>query len=308
MKQVTVAVLVVLAVLSLVAPALADGGLQWGTCADPVAVITDANHGGAPVPVGDLVELWDANGTAPLAIAHIGQGYLTPLPGRVVTNSSLVEGSYVLQLRVYDLADPYQPGVESCVAIVGLGGLGTGGIPVQISTLSPQTVCFPSAEIPAQSYNPTQGGCQVMSPMAVTLASFDATAMPHGVLLSWQTVSEVDNAGFNLHRGLGSGGPWTQVNASLIPSQGPGSSQGFSYEFLDETVTAGATYYYLLESVNLAGGATQYGPIEVFYGGGPTAVGLNSLAAQPIGTVSGVPVALLALVSLGLAGFALRRR
>ncbi|NLE38741.1 MAG: hypothetical protein GX621_12020, partial [Pirellulaceae bacterium] len=39
------------------------------------------------------------------------------------------------------------------------------------------------------------------SPLAVELAGFGATASPDGVTLAWETVSEIDVAGFNLYRG-----------------------------------------------------------------------------------------------------------
>ncbi len=39
------------------------------------------------------------------------------------------------------------------------------------------------------------------SPQAVDLAGFTATAAAEGVTLAWETVSETDNAGFNVYRG-----------------------------------------------------------------------------------------------------------
>jgi hypothetical protein len=308
MKQAATGLMTMLVLLFLATPALADGALQWGTCSNPIALITDANHAGAPVSVGSLVELWADGGAAPLATARIGEGYLTPQTGRVVANSSVADGSYRLHLRVYDVADPYEPGLVSCAAIVGAGGLGTAGVDVQISTLLPATVCFPSAEIPAAVFDPMQGGCHVISPLAVTLASFEANAWDGGILVRWETSGELDNAGFNIYRGATAVGPWVQLNTVLIPSQAPGSSQGFAYEFLDSEVSAGATYFYLLESVDVAAAATQHGPISIFYSGGPTAVDLAALTVQPAQSAGWGTVALLALASLALAGYVKWRR
>ena len=58
----------------------------------------------------------------------------------------------------------------------------------------------------------------------------------------------MDNLGFNLWRGTSPNAPDTQLNASLIPSQAPGSTQGYSYEWTDQAnLVAGTTYYYWLE-------------------------------------------------------------
>jgi hypothetical protein len=179
MRQAAMGLSIVLCMAVLATPALADGTLQWGTCSSPVAYITDANQGGELVPVGNLVELWDENGAAPVAVALVGQGYITSQPGRVVSNTSLPDGSYSMQMRVYNVADPYSPGVESCLVIVGAEGRGSAGINLQISTLLPATICFPAAEIPIGAFDPDLGGgCQVMNPLSVSLASFDVVATP----------------------------------------------------------------------------------------------------------------------------------
>lgn len=146
-------------------------------------------------------------------------------------------------------------------------------------------------------------------PLAVMLASLTAAALEDAVLVQWETASEVDNLGFNLYRGPAATGPWTQLNAALIPSAAPGSGMGYSYDFLDRAVTAGFAYYYLLESIDLVGTAQQHGPIEVYFSGTPTAVGLASLSAQPAGGAhGGVAVAAMALASLTLAAIGRRRQ
>ncbi len=64
------------------------------------------------------------------------------------------------------------------------------------------------------------------SPLAVTLAAFDAQATADGVMLAWETVSELDNAGFNVYRAESETGPWSKLNDALIPAAAPGSSEG----------------------------------------------------------------------------------
>lgn len=116
------------------------------------------------------------------------------------------------------------------------------------------------------------------NPLAVTLASFEAAPQYDHVLATWETVSEVDNAGFNLYRGESITGPSQQLNASLIPSQAPGSGQGASYEWQDFDVEPDVTYYYWLETVALNGSTEMHGPVSATFAG-PTAVSLNSFGA-----------------------------
>ncbi len=89
------------------------------------------------------------------------------------------------------------------------------------------------------------------APLAVTLEGFAAQAQPGHVLLTWQTASELDNLGFTVLR---SQSPQVEPEPlAFVPSQGPGSAQGFSYAWQDEKVEPGVIYWYWLEDVDLAG-------------------------------------------------------
>jgi len=96
------------------------------------------------------------------------------------------------------------------------------------------------------------------SPTAVKLISFTAAGRPGHVLLSWETATEIDNLGFNLYRRQGGGADYTLV--ASIPSENPGQVEGAQYTLVDEDVTAGRTYEYLLEDVDLGGTRTPHGP------------------------------------------------
>lgn len=145
------------------------------------------------------------------------------------------------------------------------------------------------------------------TPLAVMLASFQATALEDAILVQWETVSEIDNRGFNLYRGVSPAAPDRQLNPHLIPSQSQGSPTGFLYTWEDRVdLVASQTYYYWLEDVAVNGRMTIHGPVNVLFGT-PTAVGLAALAAQsPGGAGGGLAVGLLALASLALV--ARRRR
>ncbi len=90
--------------------------------------------------------------------------------------------------------------------------------------------------------------------MMIVLA---ACASPN--VITWETASEVNTAGFNIYRGATEEGPWIQINESLIPpSDDP--LQGGQYEFSDDDADAGEVYFYLLEEVELSGSVNRYPP------------------------------------------------
>ena len=104
------------------------------------------------------------------------------------------------------------------------------------------------------------------APTAVELAWFTATARDSAVVLGWETLNEVDLLGFHVYRAESDGGPRTRLNEALIPAQELGSPLGAVYEFVDEAVVPGGTYWYWLAAVDVHGGATEHGPASATVG------------------------------------------
>ncbi|HSN75674.1 MAG TPA: integrin alpha, partial [Anaerolineae bacterium] len=145
------------------------------------------------------------------------------------------------------------------------------------------------------------------SPLAVTLAGFTAEAQAGQVLVTWETVSELNNAGFNLYRGLLDDGSDRALLVS-VPSQAPGSAQGYAYNYVDATVDPGQTYWYWLEDIDLSGATTRHGPVSVTVNA-PTAVTLRGLqAGAATSTATPTTGALTALLALLAAAAVLRLR
>ncbi|MEZ4767402.1 MAG: hypothetical protein R2844_03140 [Caldilineales bacterium] len=133
------------------------------------------------------------------------------------------------------------------------------------------------------------------APLAVTLASFTAQQDGASILVAWETVSEIDCAGFNLYRGFND--DWSGANLqAFVPSQAPGSAQGFVYDYRDADVEPGPTYRYWLEDVDLSGQGAQHGPVTVTLAD-PTAVTLAELTANA-GAVLALPELMLATALL----------
>jgi hypothetical protein len=139
--------------------------------------------------------------------------------------------------------------------------------------------------------------------LAVQLAAFEASCQQNQILVTWQTVSELDHLGFNLYRNTTPDALGEQLNSELIASQAPGSGQGSSYEWINDT-EIGTTYYYWLEDVSLRGISTQHGPVSVTCS--PTAVILQELNTEP--NPVNLPLALLGLTLLTGIGLIWRRQ
>ncbi len=109
-----------------------------------------------------------------------------------------------------------------------------------------------------QHHTPWPTDC---TPTVITLASFDAKAGNNGrVVLTWETVAEVDNAGFNLYRARVKDGRYKKINTNPIPARSNDTS-GATYRYVDKPRKG--TYYYKLEDVDYYGVSTLHGPEKV---------------------------------------------
>lgn len=137
-------------------------------------------------------------------------------------------------------------------------------------------------------------------PTAVTLARFEAAAQAEGILIEWETATEMDNLGFNLYRSTAADGEYVQLNEALIPAQNPGAVFGSVYTWLDEGVTPGMTYFYQLEDVDAEGNTTLHGPVQATaLAAGPSVVSVTAFSAGG-GAGWALPAALSAFALLSL--------
>ena len=117
-------------------------------------------------------------------------------------------------------------------------------------------------------------------PTAVTLVNFEAVPQNDHIQVTWETATELNNLGFNLYRSETAAGPWTQLNAALIPAQQPGSITGATYEWLDTSVIPNVTYFYRLEDVDIYGMSTFHGPVSAT-AAEPSALSLIAFEGRP---------------------------
>ncbi len=105
-------------------------------------------------------------------------------------------------------------------------------------------------------------GChsEPAGPTDVTIFGFEATynTSTKAVDLVWQTTDEVDILGYNVLRSTSEAGVKTQVNTALI-----NLDPDHAYDFTDDTVEMGMTYYYWIEYVETDDDRGTVGPEEV---------------------------------------------
>ena len=90
-------------------------------------------------------------------------------------------------------------------------------------------------------------------PLPVELEHFGVSRWTSGgVVLTWSTASEMDNAGFNILRREGREGVFRVVTPVLIPGAGT-TGERSTYTFTDNTAKAGVLYFYQIEEVSFDG-------------------------------------------------------
>jgi len=100
------------------------------------------------------------------------------------------------------------------------------------------------------------------STTAISLGYFEAEVVEGQVYLRWETLTEIDNVGFNVYYSTSKDGPWTQLNEGIIPSNvEPGSTAGAKYEYTPEKIDLEAQPFFLLEDIDANGTKTQHGPV-----------------------------------------------
>lgn len=105
---------------------------------------------------------------------------------------------------------------------------------------------------------------------------------PTRVEITWETAAEQRTVGFNVYRSSESDEGFVLINEDqFIDSQG-GPVSGANYSFIDDSVEAGKTYYYILEEVEFDGSQNRYAD-EVFEYSVPLitwwAIGLTACSA-----------------------------
>ncbi|RLC47974.1 MAG: hypothetical protein DRH70_02130 [Candidatus Coatesbacteria bacterium] len=94
----------------------------------------------------------------------------------------------------------------------------------------------------------------------IKLSSFTAEAGNGKVVLTWETATEIDNAGFMVYRCDNPASACHKVSG-FIAANGDAVG-GATYSFIDASVAPGASYYYWLVDIDTSGKWTAHGPVS----------------------------------------------
>jgi len=84
------------------------------------------------------------------------------------------------------------------------------------------------------------GVCNPVVVQGIENAALTGKCVPHSATLTWTASTSANMVGYNLYRGTQSGGPYTKLTSSPVT--------GTTY--VDITVQAGQTYYYVATAVD----------------------------------------------------------
>lgn len=159
------------------------------------------------------------------------------------------------------------------LACIDLGGLGT----TIIKDTTIVTNIQSENEINVRITTHTNGTCggstcsgdialefSTNTPLAISLAKFEAINVDRAILLKWVTLSESETLGFEIQRSR-EGHNWEKVDFVKSKSQDGYSNQILEYEFMDSEIHPGA-YLYRLKELTYNGQSQISSVVSVFFG------------------------------------------
>ncbi|HUK26184.1 MAG TPA: choice-of-anchor D domain-containing protein [Terriglobales bacterium] len=187
--------------------------------------------------------------TVPLSGTGLASGQLAVSPSTLNFGSVTVGGSKNLSGTL----SAGNAGVTVSSASWNGQGFAVSGISFPVTIAAGKSVSFTVSFSP-QAAGSASGNISFISdasnsPTGQKLSGTGTSTSPssqHSVTLSWEESSSV--AGYYVYRGTQSGGPYSRLNSSAVPTT----------SYTDSTVQGGQTYYYVVTSVDSSGNESSY--------------------------------------------------
>ncbi len=152
-------------------------------------------------------------------------------------------------------------------ALVGTAGFSADAADYISLALDSSNVPYAAYMDYGNGYKATVMKYQALTP--IELMFFKAEYCKDHVAITWETATEIANAGFHIWRSecehtgqVPLPGTYTQITGLLIPAQG-GASWGAKYSFTDFSIEPGKTYWYKLEDISTQGVIIFHEPVKI---------------------------------------------
>jgi len=199
----------------------------------------------ATAPVGTVAAVDFSVIWIPMSnVDYISVGAGGFLPGAIVVGAdSNAPGSQTIGVATGSGGNTVESGV--LVTLSFIKQVGEGSVRFDFGGISALNLQF-------QSVTPVSGIPSSDITLPVVFSSLSAEISQIGITIRWHTTHEIDNAGFNVLRSLSRVGGYTKLNRDLIEGQGT-SAIPQDYRYIDNDITAGNTYFYRVEALDLSG-------------------------------------------------------
>lgn len=199
----------------------------------------------ATAPVGTVAAVDFSVIWMPMSnVDYISVGAGGFLPGAIVVGAdSNAPGSQTIGVATGSGGNTVESGV--LVTLSFIKQVGEGSVRFDFGGISALDMQF-------QPVTPVSGIPSSDITLPVVFSSLSAEISQIGVTIRWHTTHEIDNAGFNVLRSSSRVGGYTRLNRDLIEGQGT-SAIPQDYYYIDNGVTAGNTYFYRVEALDLSG-------------------------------------------------------
>jgi Cep192 domain 4 len=207
----------------------------------------------APTAVGKVlgsISLTNSGSTSPLVVSLAGTGKTLSLsvsPASTNFGDVTVGNNGTLPILISNTGST---SITVTQAVLTGNGFSISGLSLPLTLRSGKNSSFDVTFSPA-SAGAFTGNIAVVSnatnsPGNASLSGIGVNQ--HVVTLSWSASNSQNVAGYDVFRSMIPGGPYSQVNASLVAST----------NYTDNTVLAGTVYYYVTTAVNSGGVQSAY--------------------------------------------------
>ena len=275
---------------------VADAGTGLPIAGATVVVTDSSNVVHATTTAGTGNYGFTALPTGPATLTASQTGYTSAIsyptinPGPNTQNEELTANT--LEGVVTD-AGTHQPIAGATVQVVDSAGTtnilttdasgyyGVTNIATGAATVTVSKTGFTTATVtPTIAAGPNTQDAQLTAstPTLALLSSIKAFVAGSGVLVRWQTASEVGSLSFDLYRQGASRDQWIKVNAE--PILAANSAAGATYEVVDQGAKPTGTMVYRLVELEEQGTTRIYGPFTLRAGVAAAATPTPALAGQ----------------------------